>query len=201
MHAGATIPVDYCVSTIARVCQQTHAPAAALDAVIEQLVAVSPTQFRYPASALHMSLIGFTQRYHDKTTFTPARLARLQRLASQHLQTVPPLHFMLKGVGILNSQIFVQVFPHTPQWQHLREALDVEIHALGETPVTYANKAPIHLNIMRITDNAPEQIAALLAEIRQLRDYDFGVMTVDAIEFVITDFVGSVGRLEILKHF
>ncbi len=51
---------------------------------------------------------------------------------------------------------------------------------------------------MRITDNRVSEIAALLKVIHDLCDDEVGTRPVDCVAFVITDFVGSVGRLEVL---
>ena len=97
----------------------------------------------------------------------------------------------LKGVGITGNQVFIQVFPADRQWARMRESLERALIEIGEAPIAYPNKAPIHMNILRITRNDKGKLWDLLDIIEKLRQTDFGEFNVTVIDFLITDFVLS----------
>ena len=189
MENGTTVPLDYCISTVARAAQQQIAPAAPLKALIGRFRDALPDQFFYPELSLHISLLGCTQRHPDKLTFTPERIAAIEAVCRDVLRDREPVPLTLKGAGLVGNQAFIQVYPQTRRWEHLRAALEAAIVALGESPLSHANKAPIHMNFLRLVDNKPETLAAVLALLREMRSQPIGEFHVDTVELFLTDFV------------
>ncbi len=107
----------------------------------------------------------------------------------------------LRGVGVTGNQVFIQVFPHDRTWEVLRQELERELRAHGETPIAYPNKAPIHMNIMRITDNEPIRLSKILEVVDQLRSIEIGELDVAIVELIVTDFVLSSASTRSLGRF
>jgi len=97
----------------------------------------------------------------------------------------------LKGVGIVGNQIFIQGIPMNINWKELRTSLDKRLVNSGECPISYEDKMPIHINILRIVNANPDLLASLHTVISRLRDVDLGTIKLTTIEFVITDFCVS----------
>ncbi len=73
-------------------------------------------------------------------------------------------------------------------WEELRASLGEELVNSGEFPISYEDKSPVHMNIIRIVDAAPHVLASLHRAVSRLRDVELGTVKLQTIEFVITDF-------------
>lgn len=191
MQNGQTVPIHYCLSTVARVIQQPNAPSAAIEKLIKRLRGAVGDQFFYRPESWHISLLGCTPRVPDKTSFESVQIARIRDCCHQVLTGNGAIQMHLNGVGLVGNQVFIQVFPQDDQWAALRQRLETALAAVGEQPISYADKRPIHMNIMRITDSSPDALAKLLNALDELRTVDIGLFTVGAVEYAITDFVLS----------
>ncbi|MBX3065812.1 MAG: 2'-5' RNA ligase family protein [Anaerolineae bacterium] len=191
MRDGATIPVDYCLSTVAFVNQQNDAARIAVEEVRRGLMAVAPQQFYYLPESTHITLLGCTQRHPTPDVFTVDRIAAVRRVVATVLQDQAPVEMQLKGVGVLGNQVFIPVYPLDRRWALLRERLDQALQSTGEQPLSHANKAPIHMNIMRVTAAAPSQLQAILDAVAAMQQQRWSKFTVSAVDYVLTDFVIS----------
>jgi hypothetical protein len=109
----------------------------------------------------------------------------------------------LRGINIVGSQVFIQVFPKNHRWAELRQKLEDALLHIGEEPISYPNKTPIHMNFMRVIDNGQEQLLGILQAIDDLdlRNIEIGEFPVSAIELLVTDFMVSVKNRRIYKQF
>ena len=73
-------------------------------------------------------------------------------------------------------------------WEELRTSIGERLVNAGESPILYADKSPVHMNIIRIVDAAPNRLSSLYKVISQLRDVELGTIKLQTVEFVITDF-------------
>lgn len=201
MENGATVPVDYCLSTVARLRQQAGSPIGPVAAVIRQLGKVAGRQFFYPADSLHVSLLGCTPRTTDRHFFGAGQINRIDRAIAAVLDGRPSVRIALRGLNVVGSQVFVQCFPFDDAWAQLRGDLEQALLIIGEQPIVYEDKSPIHLNIMRVTDGSEACLSRTLECIERLRDEDFGVLEVSCIEFLMTDFVVSSANTEVFKRY
>jgi len=193
MKGGATVPVDYCISTIGRVVSQDGGRQVAH--TINNLLAVladdSPAQFVYPPDSMHISMIGCTPRKDSMSAFPPEQIAKIRQICEESLSSIHPSEISFTGVGLTGNQIFLQGYPHDLNWESARKKIDDNLLANGEQPISYPNKFPIHLNIARITDASDKQIAGIRQFIEQNRRVEIGALLFNHIELVITDFVLS----------
>lgn len=152
------------------------------------------THFFYPPASLHVSLVGCTPRYPSPDAFTPDRIDRIERICRASLAGLGPVTLHLSGVGILGNQVFVQVFSPDGAWPAMRLCLQRALLAAGEEPMIHDSPAPIHLNLMRLTDTRPEELARILAIVTGLRDLAFGDLIIHRIEYVLADFLLSTAH-------
>lgn len=193
MKDGATIPIDYCVSTIGRVVSQDSGRQV-VNAINNLLVLFennSPIQFFYPPDSMHISMIGCTPRKEAMNSFPAEQIAKIRQICEDSLSSVHPSEISFTGVGLTGNQIFLQGYPHDRNWESARKKIDDNLLANGEQPISYPNKFPIHLNIARITDTSDKQIAGIRQFIEQNRRVEIGTLLFNHIELVITDFVLS----------
>jgi hypothetical protein len=201
MEEGMPVPIDYILTTIARVVDQEEAPVPGLIDIGNSLKAVAQGQFIYPFNSLHISLLGCTPRYASLEEFTGDRIRKVSEACHKALSGRGAIQFELRGVGIVGNQVFVQVFPHNYAWAEIRRDMEVELQKIGETPISYSNKLPVHMNILRVTDNRPERLDELLAVIDELHTREVGRLVVSNVALMTTDFIVSPRNTNILHTF
>jgi len=195
------VAVDYCLSTIARLKEQENSPIDRIEEAIGLLRKVAGRQFFYPRESLHVSLLGCTQRVEDHHSFETERINRIDGAIAAVLEGRSPVRIALRGLNVVGSQVFVQCFPFDDAWAHLRDDVETAMLLLGEKPITYEDKSPIHLNTMRVADAGNGCLSRTLHCIERLRDQDFGTVELSCIEFLVTDFVVSSANTKVLKQY
>jgi len=198
MKDGATIPVDFCVSTVARLQEQPGAPIERIDDLVRRLLAIASDQFFYPPESRHITLLGCTQRAPTSEAFAEGRIDAIREACISIVAKSSPVKIHLRGVGVLGNQIFIQVIAATDGWKKLRKRLAEAMLEIGEDPITYADMAPIHLNIARITNNDRSAITTLFAEIQRLHLQELGDMHISIVELLLTDFVLAPANVSVL---
>jgi 2'-5' RNA ligase len=191
MKDGATIPVDYCVSTVAFAANQNPDAASAIDAIRKELQQVDPDQFYYLPESTHITLIGCTQRFPTPDAFSADYIAMISATVADVLRDQPPVRMLLKGVGILNNQAYIQVYPYDRRWEELRQQLGDALLAAGTAPMVHPNKAPIHMNLLRMTDTSQPKLDRMLAAVAKWHDAEISEFLVTVVDLVVTDFVIS----------
>ena len=112
---GEIYPVDYCISTIARLIQQPHGAevVCGIRNALSELFEAADTQFIYPDASLHVSLLGCTQR-KNTNVFEHAQINKIKHICIKEIEKKEPAEIILRGIGIVGNQIFIQGFPHKP---------------------------------------------------------------------------------------
>lgn len=201
MCNGLPIPPDYCLSTIARLVEQKKCPIENIKLAADKLKRVGKGQFFYPNETLHITLLGCTHRFLSKDAFTGERIGRIFKVCSKILNGKSSVTMTLRGIGIEGDRVFVQVFPNEHRWADLRQELEDSLKAIGEEPISYSNKMPVHLNIMRVTNSNQSELMRLLVAIEEIREIEVGELEVSKINFLLTDFVLSAINTEHLGSF
>jgi 2'-5' RNA ligase len=189
MKDGTTHPVDYCLSTVALVERQHTDCSAYVRLVRERLQAVDREQFYYLPESTHITLLGCTSRFPTREAISPDMIQNTTEACREVLINHRSVKMTLQGVGIIGNQIFIQVFPHDRRWAQLRESLETALVARGLAPMSHANKAPIHMNVGRITNAAPERLTRMLDAVQSLRSLEPAEFEVSTIDLLLTDFV------------
>ena len=189
---GEIYPIDYCISTIARLIQQPHGAevVCGIRNALSELFEAADTQFIYPDESLHISLLGCTQR-EKSNQFDCNRINKIKNISMQEIQKKECAKILLRGIGIVGNQIFIQGIPLNRNWEELRTSLDKRLVDAGESPISYEDKSPIHINIIRIIDATPSSLLSLYKTISQLREVELGIIKLQTVELVITDFCVS----------
>jgi hypothetical protein len=191
MQDDAPVPCEYCVTTVARLAQQSRSPLDKIMQFIEQLQYIDGRQFYYPADSLHMTLLGCTPRLTKREAFTEKRLEPIREVCERLCAGMGKVRVTLRGVGIQGAQVFLQGFPHDHRWAVMREQLTIALEVLGEKPISYEYRWPIYLNIARITAPLTPADDLFLQQIAEKRNFKFGEVIIEVVELLITDFVLS----------
>jgi len=144
--------------------------------------------------------LGCTPRATTTDSFEKERIDRIEAVCQGVLKSHSVLPMSLKGVGVIGNQVFIQVYPHDRQWAEMRRELEEALLVIGETPIAYPNKAPIHMNILRLTSGDKSALTRLLETVEQLRAVEIGDFMVSAIDYLITDFVLSPANVTLLDQ-
>ncbi len=203
MKDGETDPVDFCISTIARLVLQPQGleTIQSIKGTLSKLFESATTQFIYPTESLHISLVGCTQRESSTSVFSEEHIRNIDSICSSAIANHKYVDVVFKGIGLIGNQIFIQGMPVDNGWETLRADVTQELETNGEHPISYPDKSPIHMNIIRITDASSEQLEVLRELIDQLRDIEIGTVRFVTIELVITDFVVSKNNMTSLKEY
>ena len=192
MKNGEISPIDFCISTIARLIHQPHGGeiVCRIGSVLSNLFEVADTQFIYPDESLHVSLLGCTQR--EKTNvFDSDHINKIRDICMQEIEKKEPAEIILKGIGIVGNQIFIQGIPVNRNWEELRTSIEKKLVNIGENPISFEDKSPVHINIIRIVNSNPDLLTSLHKNISQLRDVELETIKLTTIELLITDFCVS----------
>lgn len=190
MENGVIAPVDYCISTIARLIQQSDGAAVigGIRKSVSNLLEAAEIQYIYPDESLHVSLLGCTQREEKAEVFDRDRINKIRDICIQEINKKEPAEIVLRGLGIVGNQIFIQGFPLNRNWEELRTSMADALVNNGEKPITYEDKSPIHINLIRIVNSDRDLLVSLHKVLSQLRDVELGRIKLKTIDFVITDF-------------
>lgn len=201
MENGSIVPINYCLSTIARIKEQNECPISEIEMIRNKLLQAASQQFFYPLESLHISLQGCTERLPSPDHFSYERIQKIQQVCDEVFSEVAKIDILLRGVNILGPQVFIQAFPCDNQWAELREQLEEKMLQINEKPITYPDKKPIHMNLVRITDNSQGSLDQLFSVVEELRNVEIGEFQVSVIEFLMTDFVVSPKEIKVFKKF
>ena len=99
MENGATVPVDYCVTTVARLVEQPQTPVAAVKAIIDRLKGTNNPNFIYPINSVHISLLGCTPRATTTDSFEKERIDRIEAVCQGVLKVILSCRCHLRAWG------------------------------------------------------------------------------------------------------
>lgn len=203
MRDGSTDPVDYCLSTVSRVSSQPDSTAFLqnVDTQLNGFFGAAQGQFWYPHASLHISLVGCTPRETTPQAFSEERREKIKSICQNALLNQHGVEVLFQGVGLIGNQVFLQGFPQDNRWEQLRTTVIEHLLRAGEQPIAYVNRAPIHMNIMRITDTSDGTLEKIYKVIEKLREAHFGSIRFTTIEFVLTDFVLSKSNVQSLARY
>ncbi len=203
MKDGATVPINYCISTIGRTISQVDGVQISQNThkLLTPLLEQTTNQFIYPIDSMHVSMIGCTPRKDSMDMFPPTQIAKIKQICGEALSKVNPAKITFRGVGLIGNQIFLQGYPHDRNWESARSIVESNLLDEGEEPISYPDKFPIHMNIARITDVSGLNLDRIRDFIEQNRMTEIGTLSFTDIELVVTDFVLSPGNFKSIHTF
>lgn len=188
MKDGAMDPVEYCLTTVVRLVKQEGNFLENLERILE-LFGQFKTQFIYPIESVHFTLGPCTLRFRDKSIFTAEKIEKIRKIVQKVLEGKRSVKFLIKGVGVVGNQVFLQVYPYDNSWILYREELEMALKDEGEKPLSYPDKSPVHINLMRITDAS--DLEEVYRIVKDNREVDVGEVEVKMVDYVLADFVLS----------
>jgi hypothetical protein len=195
------LPLNYYLTTLSRVVSQPRVPIKGIEAVKDRMRFVARDQFHYPTESTHITLLSCTQPLPSSDILTRERIENIERVCSKAITGRGVIRMTLRGVGIVRNQVLIQVFPHDSKWAEIRQELEGLLLSIGENPISYQDKIPIHMNIMRVIDNNPDKLSHILAVVEELREIEIGEIEISVVSFLISDLILSMPSTTELAEF
>ncbi len=169
--------------------------------IIEQLRGQEPFQHYYTRDELHVTVLSLFSATEAYARYMPNIPIYRDVLQSVCLET-PSFQIRFTGITATNSAVMVQGFPEQDALNAFRERLREALRAagVGDSLDTRYRIITAHITIMRFQAQ-PHNLKGFLDTLRTLREYDFGMMTVNTVQWVKNDWYMSSDKVELLKEF
>lgn len=195
------VPLDYTLATVAVVQNQKINPLIRIADVQRRSVAIDSSHYYYPLQDLHITSIGTTQRHRDRQVLRH-KIKKIQGLCERVLTPdCGCIDMNIRGVNLIGSSVFLQVFPANSKFKTLRNNLLSLLKEHNETPIEFTDTKHIHINIMKLTHKDPRKLKRLAEEISNLRNVEIGRLVIDNIELIIADHLMSTSETIFIKKF
>ncbi len=169
--------------------------AARFEALLDDLCAIEPAQYRHPVSDMHVTVLSLFTATAD---FQPelAREADYRAAVAAAVHGTPPFAIDFTGISASRGAVVVQGFPRDDVLEGLRERLRGELRARGLDGSLDGRYKLVtaHSTLLRFVQPLAEP-AAFTQALRRWRDKPFGTLAVDAVELVLNDWYMSAGTL------
>lgn len=169
--------------------------AARFEALLDDLCAIEPVQYRHPVSDMHVTVLSL---FTATTDFQPelAREDAYRAAVAAAVRGTPPFAIDFRGISASRGAVVVQGFPRDHVLAGLRARLRAELRARGLDGSLDGRYKLVtaHATLLRFVQPLAAP-AAFTQALRQWRDKPFGTLTVDAVELVLNDWYMSAGTL------
>lgn len=168
---------------------------------LEKLKAIDPTQYYYPDSDMHITVMSIISCYSG-FDYDMIPIPSYIEIIQKSIFDSGEIKIAFKGVTASASAIMIQGFPSGESLNNLREKLreNFKKSTLEQSIDSRYTIAAAHSTVMRFQEKLqnPDQ---LIAVVEQYRDYDIGEFTVENIEFVYNDWYQREKNTVLLKNF
>ncbi|WP_281751468.1 2'-5' RNA ligase family protein [Neptunitalea chrysea] len=162
---------------------------------------IEPEQYFYPNTDIHITLMSIISCYNG-FDLTAIPLKEYLHLIQTSINHIPPFKISFKGITASDSCIIIQGFPESDIINTLRDQLRTNFKNsnLQQSIDKRYTIQTAHSTVARFKTalKDPVQLAKLL---ESYRDFDFGVFTVNKIEFVCNDWYLKHQKLTKLAEF
>ena len=168
---------------------------------LDKLKAVEPSQYYYPNSDVHITVLSIISCYQG---FSLDKIAveEYVKTIQKSLIDLGEITIEFRGVTASNSAIMIQGFPTDESLNNLRNKLreNFKNSALEQSIDSRYSISTAHSTVMRFTEKLvnPEKLIEITDE---FRDYNFGFFKVDKIELVFNDWYQRKENTIHLKNF
>ncbi|MEG0850825.1 MAG: mutarotase [Flavobacterium sp.] len=180
-------------------------PSKKVNAEIQQflnhLKAVEQTQYYYPNSDIHITVLSIISCYQG---FNLDKIAVEEyiKTVQQSIIDLDEITIEFRGVTASNSAIMIQGFPSDESLNTLRNKLreNFKNTALEQSIDSRYSISTAHSTVMRFTEKLvnPEK---LIEVTEKFRDYNFGIFKVEKLELVFNDWYQREKNTIHLKDF
>ncbi|TDO73647.1 2'-5' RNA ligase [Flavobacterium chryseum] len=160
---------------------------ASIQSILNELKAVDDTQYYYPDSDIHITVLSIISCY-DGFSLNTISVQDYIEIIQRSLVGIDHIKIDFKGVTVSPSAIMIQGFPTDESLNNLRTKLreNFKASALEQSIDIRYEISTAHSTIMRFQQKF-ENPEKLLAVTEKFRDYNFGEFTVDKLELVYND--------------
>lgn len=168
---------------------------------LDKLKAVDPSQYYYPNSDVHITVLSIISCYQG---FSLDKIAveEYVKTIQKSLIDLGEITIEFRGVTASNSAIMIQGFPTDESLNNLRNKLreNFKNSALEQSIDSRYSISTAHSTVMRFTEKLvnPEKLIKITEE---FRDYNFGFFKVDKVELVFNDWYQREKNTIYLKNF
>ncbi|MFH6934909.1 mutarotase [Flavobacterium sp. FlaQc-30] len=168
---------------------------------LDKLKAVEPSQYYYPNSDIHITVLSIISCYQG---FSLDKIAveEYVKTIQKSLIDLGEITIEFRGVTASNSAIMIQGFPTDESLNNLRNKLreNFKNSALEQSIDSRYSISTAHSTVMRFTEKLvnPEKLIEITEE---FRDYNFGSFKVEKVELVFNDWYQREKNTIHLKNF
>ncbi|MNL07326.1 hypothetical protein D3C87_1279990 [compost metagenome] len=154
---------------------------------LEELKEVDSTQYYYPDSDIHITVLSVISCY-EGFTLDKIRIETYIEIIQKSLIDVDKININFKGVTASSSAIMIQGFPTDGSLNNLRDKLreNFKKSTLQQSIDSRYAIATAHSTVVRFQEKL-ENPKKLMDVAEKFRDFDFGEFTVDKLELVYND--------------
>lgn len=154
---------------------------------LEELKAIEPSQYYYPDSDIHITVMSIISCY-EGFSLDKINIQEYIDVIQQSLVVLDQIKIEFRGVTASPSAVMVQGFPTDESLNNFRDKLreNFKKSSLEQSIDSRYSIATAHATVMRFQEKLenPEQ---LLQVAEKFRDYDFGEFNVENLELVYND--------------
>lgn len=168
---------------------------------LEKLKAIETSQYYYPYSDIHITVMSIISCYEGFSLDQIAVESYIE-IIQKSLADLAEIKIDFRGVTASNSAIMIQGFPSDESLNNLRNKLreNFKNSALEQSIDSRYSIATAHSTVMRFREKLqnPEQLIQIA---NQFREYNFGEFKADKLELVFNDWYQRERNTIQLKNF
>lgn len=168
---------------------------------LKELKAIEPSQYYYPDSDIHITVMSIISCYEGFSLDQIAVESYIE-IIQKSLADLDEIKIEFRGITASNSAIMIQGFPSGKSLNNLRDKLreNFKNSALEQSIDRRYSIATAHSTVMRFREKLqnPEQLIQIA---NQFREYNFGEFKADKLELVFNDWYQRERNTIQLKNF
>lgn len=168
---------------------------------LKELKAIEPSQYYYPYSDIHITVMSIISCYEGFSLDQIAVESYIE-IIQKSLADLDEIKIEFRGITASNSAIMIQGFPSDESLNNLRNKLreNFKNSALEQSIDSRYSIATAHSTVMRFREKLqnPEQLIQIA---NQFREYNFGEFKADKLELVFNDWYQRERNTIQLKNF
>lgn len=168
---------------------------------LKELKAIEPSQYYYPDSDIHITVMSIISCYEGFSLDQIAVESYIE-IIQKSLADLDEIKIEFRGITASNSAIMIQGFPSDESLNNLRDKLreNFKNSALEQSIDSRYSIATAHSTVMRFREKLqnPEELIQIA---NQFREYNFGEFKVDKLELVFNDWYQRERNTIQLKDF
>lgn len=168
---------------------------------MDELKAVAPDQYYYPASDLHLTVLSIIS-CHKEFQDAPTNDRNYLNLINKCLKEIPPLEIHLSGITASPACLMIQGFPKNDSLQIIRDRLRT---AFKQSALKHSidSRYPIetaHTTVMRF-QQPQSDLTHFLRFISKNKTREFGTLKIGTLEFVKNDWYQRQAHSRLIGSF